>query len=181
MIIVSAKRMTVRRRRVVRSISGPLETAMRPSATSRVTPNTALNSGSSQHGKARRQSVDCIWVVAITCWVAVVVDVGAAVEAAQLVVEDAARTRWPGVAVPASIGAAGVTIMRSVASSSDHAASVPSTVHEVIVNSAAFSTRRSVECSTSSWITAAPSNVASSSEGRSRRSYLVGRANVGRR
>ena len=29
--------------------------------------NTALNSGSSQHGNARRQSVACICVVAMTC------------------------------------------------------------------------------------------------------------------
>ncbi len=33
----------------------------------RVTPNDALKSGSSQHGNARRQSVDSIWVVAMTC------------------------------------------------------------------------------------------------------------------
>ena len=48
-----------------RLISGPLEMASRSSATTRVTPKTALKSGSSQHGKARRQSVDSIWVVAM--------------------------------------------------------------------------------------------------------------------
>ena len=32
-----------------------------------VMPNTALKSGSSQHGNARRQSVACICVVAMTC------------------------------------------------------------------------------------------------------------------
>ncbi len=52
---------------VVRSISGAFEIAVSPSSTSRVMANTALNSGSSQHGNARRQSVACIWVVAITC------------------------------------------------------------------------------------------------------------------
>jgi hypothetical protein len=30
-------------------------------------PNTALKSGSSQHGKARRASVASNWVVAMTC------------------------------------------------------------------------------------------------------------------
>ena len=32
-----------------------------------VMPKTALKSGSSQHGNARRQSVACICVVAMTC------------------------------------------------------------------------------------------------------------------
>ena len=32
-----------------------------------VTAKTALKSGSSQHGKARRQSVACIWLVAMVC------------------------------------------------------------------------------------------------------------------
>jgi len=50
-----------------RAISGPFDTASISGSMTRVTPNTALKSGSSQHGNARRQSVDCIWVVAITC------------------------------------------------------------------------------------------------------------------
>ena len=58
---------TVPSARGTRSISGPLDTASRCSATTRVMPNTALKSGSSQHGKARRQSVDSICVVAMTC------------------------------------------------------------------------------------------------------------------
>jgi hypothetical protein len=48
-----------------RLISGPLEIAWRPSAVTRVTPNTAFRSGSSQHGNARRASVDSNCVVAI--------------------------------------------------------------------------------------------------------------------
>ena len=50
-----------------RDDSGELEITVRPSATVIVIENTALNSGSSRQGNARRQSVDCIWVVAITC------------------------------------------------------------------------------------------------------------------
>ncbi len=49
----------------VSSSTGELEKAARPSSTSKVTSKTALRSGSSQHGKARRASVDSIWVVAI--------------------------------------------------------------------------------------------------------------------
>ena len=44
--------------------SGPHDTAVRPSSTSSVTPNTALRSGSSKHGKARRALVDSNCVVA---------------------------------------------------------------------------------------------------------------------
>ncbi len=43
-----------------------LEMAARPSGTTSVVPNTALNAGSSQHGKPRRASVDSNWVAAIT-------------------------------------------------------------------------------------------------------------------
>jgi len=67
MIIVSANRITVRPSLLVCSSSEPFEIAVNPSATSSVIPNTALNAGSSQHGNARRQSVACIWDVAITC------------------------------------------------------------------------------------------------------------------
>ena len=48
-----------------RPISGPFEIASSPSSTTSVTPNTALRSGSSQHGNARRASVDSNCVVAI--------------------------------------------------------------------------------------------------------------------
>jgi len=37
------------------------------SSTTSVTSKVAFSSGSSQHGKARRASVDSIWVVAMTC------------------------------------------------------------------------------------------------------------------
>ena len=50
-----------------RPISPAFETASRSSGTTRVTAKTALASGSSQHGNARRASVASIWVVAITC------------------------------------------------------------------------------------------------------------------
>ena len=67
MDIVSAKRTTWRPSgRASRETSGPLEMASRSSATTIVTANTALKSGSSQQGKARRQSVACIWLVAMT-------------------------------------------------------------------------------------------------------------------
>ena len=169
MIIVSAKRITVRPSATVRSISGPLEMAVSPSATSRVTPKTALNSGSSQHGNARRQSVDCIWVVAMTCCVPVVVDVGAAVEAAELVVEDPgeldrerrrARRDRRGRRDDHAVGRL-VERPRGVGAA-DRA--------DVIVNSAALRTRWSVSCATSSWMATVPRKVASSSDGRSRRS-----------
>ena len=66
--IVSAKRMaTLPPGRSARSTSGPLETASSAGSITSVMPNTALKSGSSQHGNARRQSVDSIWVVAMTC------------------------------------------------------------------------------------------------------------------
>ena len=52
--------------RVIRPASGPFETASRSGSTMRVISKTALNSGSSKHGNARRQSVACIWVVAMT-------------------------------------------------------------------------------------------------------------------
>ena len=67
MTIVSAKRTTcLPSVRTSRPTSGPLEMASSPSGTTSVTANTALKSGSSQHGKARRQSVACIWLVAMT-------------------------------------------------------------------------------------------------------------------
>ena len=59
-----------------------LEYALESGSTTSVTSKTALRSGSSQQGKARRASVDSIWVVAIVC-VTRRVDVGAAVEAAR--------------------------------------------------------------------------------------------------
>ncbi len=52
--------------RATSSTSGPLEYASRPSGTSRVTEKTALRSGSSKQGKARRASVASNWVVAMT-------------------------------------------------------------------------------------------------------------------
>ncbi len=65
--MVSVKRTaTVPPGRSSRPASGPLETASRVGSITSVTPKTALKSGSSQHGNARRQSVACIWVVAIT-------------------------------------------------------------------------------------------------------------------
>ena len=51
----------------VSSTTGPLEKAASASSTTRVISKMALSSGSSQHGKARRASVDSIWVVAMTC------------------------------------------------------------------------------------------------------------------
>ena len=66
--IVSAKRTaTLPPGRSVRSTSGPLETASSAGSMTSVMPKTALKSGSSQHGNARRQSVACICVVAMTC------------------------------------------------------------------------------------------------------------------
>ena len=65
--IVSAKRTIVLpSARSSRPVSGPFDTANKPGAIANVTLKTALKSGSSQQGKARRQSVDCIWVVAMT-------------------------------------------------------------------------------------------------------------------
>ena len=49
------------------STTAPLEKAARASSTTRVISKVALSSGSSQHGKARRASVDSIWVVAMMC------------------------------------------------------------------------------------------------------------------
>ncbi len=51
---------------VVRSISGPFESAVRSGATISVTPNTAFRSGSSHDGNARRASVASKCVVAMT-------------------------------------------------------------------------------------------------------------------
>jgi hypothetical protein len=51
----------------VRSTSGPLLTAIRCGSTMSVTSKTALKSGSSKHGNARRQSVACICDAAMTC------------------------------------------------------------------------------------------------------------------
>ena len=65
--IVSAKRTaTLPPGRSSRPVSASLDTASRSGSTTSVIPNTAFRSGSSQHGNARRQSVACIWVVAIT-------------------------------------------------------------------------------------------------------------------
>ena len=67
MTIVSAKRTaTLPSGRSLRSTSGPLDTTSSSGSMTSVMPNTDLKSGSSQHGNARRQSVACIWVVAIT-------------------------------------------------------------------------------------------------------------------
>ena len=70
MIIVSAKRTwwvaPPLPGTTLRSISRPFDTAVRSASTTSVTPKTALKSGSSQHGNARLQSVDCICDVAIT-------------------------------------------------------------------------------------------------------------------
>ena len=109
-------------------------------STTSVTPNTALKSGSSQHGNARRQSVDCIWVVAITLRRAVGVAVHAAVPAAELVVEDAAELDGE------RMGAVGhgptpvLTNSRSVASSSRNVAGSPSSDTASISSSIALST-----------------------------------------
>jgi hypothetical protein len=50
-----------------REISTSFEIASRSSRTTSVTPKTAFRSGSSQHGNARRASVDSNCVVAMTC------------------------------------------------------------------------------------------------------------------
>ncbi len=66
--MVSPKRTSTRpSSRVRRPTSPALDTASRPSSTTRVTPNTALRSGSSQQGKASRASVGSICVVPMTC------------------------------------------------------------------------------------------------------------------
>ena len=52
---------------VVSSTTEPLEKAARASSTTRVTSKVAFSSGSSKQGKARRASVDSIWVVAMVC------------------------------------------------------------------------------------------------------------------
>ena len=67
MIIVSANRTWTRPSgREVRSISGALESAVKPPAATTVTPKVAFRSGSSQHGKHIRASVASKWVAAIT-------------------------------------------------------------------------------------------------------------------
>ena len=48
-----------------RLVSAVLETASSPSSTTRAASKTALKAGSSQHGKARRASVDWNWVAAM--------------------------------------------------------------------------------------------------------------------
>ncbi len=53
--------------RSVLSISRVLDTARRSGGTISVSPKTALKSGSSQQGKARRASVASNWVVAMSC------------------------------------------------------------------------------------------------------------------
>ena len=53
--------------RCSRPTSGLFDTAVSAGSMTNVIANTALNSGSSQHGNARRQSVACICVVAMTC------------------------------------------------------------------------------------------------------------------
>ncbi len=66
--IVSAKRTTsLPSPRSTRSTSGPFDTAVSAGSMTSVIEKTALNAGSSQQGNARRQSVACICVVAITC------------------------------------------------------------------------------------------------------------------
>ena len=65
--MVSAKAIATRPSGAGASDTTPLlEMAIRPSATTRVMLNTALKSGSSQHGKALRASVGSIWVVPMT-------------------------------------------------------------------------------------------------------------------
>src|SRR5438093_384246 len=67
--MVSANRTTcLPSARAVREISGPLLMATNGSSTTNATEKVAFNSGSSQHGNARRASVACIWVVAMTDW-----------------------------------------------------------------------------------------------------------------
>ena len=103
-----------RRRVGSRPTSAALDSAVRSSSTTSVIAKTALISGSSQHGKARRASVASNWVVAMTWLVAVVVGEGGAVEAVQLVVEDAAEAGVQrGLARPASV-AARARVARSV-------------------------------------------------------------------
>ena len=69
MRMVSAKRTATRPSSVGRrSTSAALARAVRPSSTTSVTPKVALQSGSSQQGKARRASVASNWVVAMV-WV----------------------------------------------------------------------------------------------------------------
>ena len=82
-----------RRRAAPRSRPRPLDRAVRPSSTTRVTAKVALKSGSSQQGKARRASAGSNWVTAMTVLDTVVVGERAAVEAVQLVVEDAGEAQ----------------------------------------------------------------------------------------
>ena len=67
MAMVSAKdTTTLPSSRGVRPVSAALEMAARSGSTTSVMANTALCSGSSQQGKARRASVASNWVVAMT-------------------------------------------------------------------------------------------------------------------
>ena len=106
-------------------------------STTRVISNTALNSGSSKQGNARRQSVACIWVVAMTLLVAVRVLERAAIPAAQLVVERAGEHDVDGgVAVSSE---ASMTSVRS-SSSRRNVAAAPPTGTEAMSSSSAFRT-----------------------------------------
>jgi hypothetical protein len=66
-VIVSAKVMTFFPRSRRSSTTRVLETAVSAGSIASVTAKTALKSGSSQHGNARRASVASNWVAARRC------------------------------------------------------------------------------------------------------------------
>ena len=175
MTIVSAKRTTcLPSARGSRPTSGPLEMASRSSGTTSVTAKTALKSGSSQQGKALRQSVACIWVVAMT----------RSRPSSSLKVERYqprslsfsvprnVRVRRPSVPTGRAFASAKLTRSRSVSSVQVNVCAAPSTsrVAPSITSSAELQTSSSVASSTRRVTQAEPVNAAVSRSGSSTRS-----------
>ena len=173
--IVSAKRTTCRpSSRTSRPTSGPFEMASSSPGTTREIEKTALKSGSSQQGKARRQSVACIWVVAITCSRP---SSALNVERYQPLslsfsVPVNRRERQTSVPSASRSGRANVTRSCSASTAQVSVRSAPSTrtVARSMTSSAALQTSSSVASSTTRVTSTEPANAAASRSGSSTRS-----------
>ena len=184
--MVSAKRTAWRPSgRSSSAISGPFEMASRSPGATIVTAKTALKSGSSQHGKARRQSVACIWLVAMVCSTPSSSLKRERYQPRSLSFSVPAKAIDSRALVPAGSGSGRAKLTRSYSSSWDQVSGedVPSTVSVACssTRSAALQTSSSAGSSTTSAMSTVPRNVAAGRSGSRTMSYRSGCTARGRR
>ena len=150
-----------------------------------VAAKTALKSGSSQHGKARRQSVACIWLVAMVCSTPSSSLKRERYQPRSLSFSVPAKAIDSRAPAPAGSGSGRAKLTRSYSSSWVHVSGsdVPSTVSVACssTRSAALQTSSSAGSSTTSAMSTVPRNVAAGRSGSSTMSYRSGCTARGRR